>query len=117
VKVVVTPTATVTGRIIDSNGKPRAKQRVRVELAKGPYSVSPAHFAVSSVVTDDQGRFTYRDAPVGSAGELAAFHQKDGPDIMPFEVRGPRTVVAFEIRDLEPVEVPDLVVPADKTAK
>jgi len=117
VTVVVSQTGTVTGRVIDSNGKPWAKQRIRVELAKGPYSVSTAHFAVSALMTDDQGRFTYKDGPVGSAGEFSAFHQKDGPTIVPFQNRGPRTVVAFEIRDLEPVDVPDLVVPAEKTAK
>ena len=117
VKLVVSRTGTVTGRVMDSNGKPWARQRIRVELAKGPYSRLTAHFAVpSALMTDDQGRFTYRDGPVGSTGELSAFHQKDDPLNMPFQ-RGPRTVVEFEIRDLEPVEVPDLVIPAEKNAK
>ncbi len=38
VKVVLSPTATVTGRVIDSNGKPRANQRVGVRLASGSAS-------------------------------------------------------------------------------
>jgi hypothetical protein len=118
VTVVVSQTGTVTGRVSDSNGKPWAKQQLKVQLGKGPYSVSTAHFAVSTLMTDDQGRFAYKDGPVGSAGEFSAFHhQKDGPPIMRFQNPGPRTVVAFEIRDLEPVEVPDLVVPAEKSVK
>ena len=43
VKVVLSPTATVTGRVIDSNGKPRAKQRVGFVWPRGvgpPPSIS-----------------------------------------------------------------------------
>jgi hypothetical protein len=63
------------------------------------------------------GSLTYKDGPVGSAGEISAFHQKDGPLLAPFQNRPPRTVVAFEIRDLDPVEVPDLVIPAGRIAR
>jgi hypothetical protein len=115
-KVVVAPTGTIKGRVIDSGGKPVAKQRLRVQLAKGAYASSP-HFAVSVVMTDDQGQFTYRDAPVGSTGEIEAFHWKDDSTIVAFECRGPRTVVPFEVRDLDPIEVPDLVVPGEKLMK
>jgi beta-lactamase regulating signal transducer with metallopeptidase domain len=113
-KLIISQTGRVSGRVIDSNGTPVAKQRVGVQLANGRYSTSPAHFAVSVLVTDDQGRFTYTDGPVGSAGEFEVFHGKDDPMRVAFERRGPRTVVPFEVVDLEPVVVPDLVVPADK---
>ena len=112
-RVVVAKTGAVTGRVIDSNGKPLAKQRVRVQLASGPYATSPAHFAVSVLMTDDQGRFTYNDAPVGSTGEFEAFHEKIGAMRVALERRGPRTVVPFEVVDHDPVQVPDLVIPAN----
>jgi beta-lactamase regulating signal transducer with metallopeptidase domain len=116
VKLVLTRTATITGRVIDSNGQPWARQRVRVELAHGNFEFAPAHFAVSAVMTDDQGRFTYQDAPVGSSGEIGAYHRKDNPPLLTSEARGPRSVVSFEVRDLDPIQVPDLVVPAVKAA-
>ncbi len=68
-------------------------------------------------MTDDQGRFTYRDAPVGSSGEIAAYHQRDIPPLLTSLARGPRSVVTFEVRDLDPIQVPDLIVPAAKVAK
>ncbi len=37
VKLVLADTATITGRVIDSNGRPWARQRIRVELANGNY--------------------------------------------------------------------------------
>jgi beta-lactamase regulating signal transducer with metallopeptidase domain len=110
VKVVLSPTATVTGRVIDSNGKPRANQRVGVRLASG--SARRFEFPVSAVVTDEQGRFTYRDAPAGSTGEIVVAHQRE--DLF---VNGPRTVVSFEVRDLDPVQVSDVIVPSDKPEK
>ena len=116
-RLVVSPTATITGRIIDSNGQPWARQRVRVELAHGTYEFAPAHFAVSAVMTDDQGRYTYRDAPLGSSGEIAAYHRRDNPPLLTSQARGPRSVVAFEVRDLDPIQVPDLVVPVEKPQK
>ncbi len=115
-RVVVSPTGTVKGRVVDSSGKPRAKQRLRVQVARGAYASSP-HFAVSAVVTDEEGRFTYRDAPVGSTGEFEAFHEPVIRTSDGFDSRGPRTVVSFQVRDVDPIEVPDLVVPADKPAK
>ena len=63
-------------------------------------------------MTDDQGRFTYRDAPAGSTGEIVVAHQREG-----LFVNGPRTVVSFEVRDLDPIQVSDLIVPADKPEK
>jgi hypothetical protein len=116
-KLVLSRTAKITGRVIDSNGQPWARQRVRVELAQGNYEVAPAHFAVSAVMTDDQGRFTYQDAPVGSSGELSAYHRKDNPPLLTSEARGPRSVVSFQVRDLDAIQLPDLVVPAANQAK
>ncbi len=115
VKVLISPTGTVTGRIVDSSGKPRANQRVGVRLTSGR---SPHFdFSVSAVATDEQGRFTYKDGPVGSAGEFVAYHRNDPTAFGPRTDRGPRTVVQFEIRDINPIQVPDLVVPAESTAK
>ena len=110
VKVVLSPTATVTGRVIDSNGKPRGGQQVGVRLSSG--SARRFDFPVSAVMTDDQGRFTYKDAPPGSMGEFLVSHQKE---TLPNQ--GPHTAVPFEVRDVDPIKLPDLVVPADQPAK
>jgi hypothetical protein len=113
-RIVVARTGTVSGRVIDSSGKPLAKQRVRVQLARGPFARSPAHFDVSVLLTDDQGRFTYNDAPVGSTGEFEVFHERKDARLVALERRGPRTVVPFVVVDLNPVQVPDLVIPAGR---
>jgi beta-lactamase regulating signal transducer with metallopeptidase domain len=114
VKVLVSQTGTVTGRVVDSNGKARANQRIGVRLTNG--KSRHYEFNASSVVTDEQGRFTYKDGPVGSAGEFVAYHRNDPTTIGPLIDRGARarTVVQFEIRDLDPVQIADLVVPADR---
>ena len=57
-------------------------------------------------MTDEDGRFTYRDAPVGSTGEIEAFHETVTAPNEGFDRRGPRTVVPFEVRDLDPIERP-----------
>jgi beta-lactamase regulating signal transducer with metallopeptidase domain/protocatechuate 3,4-dioxygenase beta subunit len=110
VKVVLSPTATVTGRVIDSNGKPRAGQRVGVRLASG--SARRFEFPVSAVVTDHQGRFTYKDAPPGSTGEFVVTHERE--DLF---ASGPHTVVPFEVRDPDPIQVADLIVPPERPDK
>ncbi len=110
VKVVLSPTATVTGRVIDSNGKPRAGQRVGVRLTSG--SARRFEFPVSAVMADEQGRFAYRDAPPGSMGEIVVSHNREDRFM-----NGPRTVVPFEVRDRDPIQVPDVIVPAAKPEK
>ena len=91
VRLVLSPTATITGRVVDSHGQPWARQRVRVELAQGNFEFAPAHFAVSAVMTDDRGQYTYRDAPVGSSGEIAVYHQRDNPPLL--TSRGTRSAI------------------------
>jgi hypothetical protein len=114
-RVVVSRTGTIKGRVVSSDGNPRAKQRLRVQVARGTYASSP-HFAVTAVMTDDEGRFTYQDAPVGSTGEIEAFHEATKSTSVGFGNRGPRTVVSFEVRDVDPIQLPDIVVPAEKPA-
>jgi beta-lactamase regulating signal transducer with metallopeptidase domain/protocatechuate 3,4-dioxygenase beta subunit len=114
-RVVVSRTGTIRGRVVSSDGNPRAKQRLRVQVARGTYASSP-RFAVSAVVTDEEGRFTYQDAPVGSTGEIEAFHEATKSTSVGFGNRGPRTVVSFEVRDVDPIQLPDIVVPAEKPA-
>ena len=67
-------------------------------------------------MTDEEGRFTYQDAPVGSTGEIEAFHEAAKPTSVGFGNRGPRTVVSFEVRDVDPIQLPDIVVPVEKPA-
>ncbi len=108
-RVVISKAASVTGRVIDTQGKPRARSRVGVRL-------SPARDASSrfgfTIMCDEQGHFSLRWAPAGSEGELSAPHLKDANG----RLTRARTVMPFDVDDLEPVEVPDLVVPAEKAA-
>jgi len=62
------------------------------------------------LITDEQGRFRYSGAPVGSEGELSVLHRADN-------FLGARTAISFKVLDLNPVEVPDLVVPPSEPAK
>ena len=62
------------------------------------------------VTCDEQGGFTFKGAPAGSNGELSAPHDRDANG----RRTRVRTVMPFDVPDLDPVEVPDLVVPAQK---
>jgi beta-lactamase regulating signal transducer with metallopeptidase domain len=115
-RVLVSRTGTVSGRVVTSDGKPRAKQRLRVLVARYGDASSP-RFAVWAIVTDDQGRFTLEDAPVGSMGEIEAFHETTQPMSPGFASRGARTVLPFEVHDVDPIQLPDIVLPAEARAK
>jgi RNA polymerase sigma-70 factor (ECF subfamily) len=60
--------------------------------------------------TDEQGRFTVRGVTPGTTGEVWVYHESK---IRPSRAR---TVLAFEAPTLDPIELPDLVVPADQLA-
>ena len=75
VKLIVSKAATVTGRVIDTDGKPRARNRVGIWLA--PIDDYSTRFGVS-FLCDEQGRFTFKAAPPRSHGELSAPHDRDG---------------------------------------
>ena len=107
-KVIVSKAARITGRVIDTSGKSQARHRVIVEVATGP-SITSARFQIS-VACDEQGGFTFKGAPAGSNGELSAPHDRDADG----RRTRARTVMPFDVPDLDPVEVPDLVVPAQK---
>jgi Carboxypeptidase regulatory-like domain len=115
-RVVVSRTGPIRGRVVSADGKPRANERLRVQVARGTYASSP-HFAVSAVITDIEGRFTYQDAPLGSTGEIEVFHETREPTTVLLTSPGPRTVVPFEVRDVDPIQLPDIVVPAKARAK
>ncbi len=105
VTVTVAAAAKVTGRVIDPAGKPQAGRWVRIRLDSAPSFGRSGHLNMQ-MQTDDQGRFAFLGAPPRTEGEVFTFHAKDG---LP---TGARTVVRFEVLELEPVEVPDLVVPS-----
>ena len=110
-KLILSRSATVTGRVIDTNGKPQAWHRVGIRLANGPLHATSARFDIN-LRADEHGQFTFKGVPVRSEGELSAPHQ-DHRDSVGRTTKA-RTVIAFAVSDLEPVEVPDLVVPAEK---
>ncbi len=109
-KLVISKAAKITGRIIDTDGKPQARHRVGIRLS--PRDDSVTRFGIS-FMCDDQGRFTFKCAPVASEGELSAPHVKDASG----RLTRARTVMPFEVDGLDTVEVPDLVVPAEKAAR
>jgi beta-lactamase regulating signal transducer with metallopeptidase domain/protocatechuate 3,4-dioxygenase beta subunit len=115
-RVFVSRTATITGRVVTSDGKPHAKQRIRVQVARDQYAASP-RFAVWGIVTDEEGRFTFEDAPVRSVGEIEAFHGLTDPTRLGFDSSRARTVVPFEVHDVDPIQLPDIVLPAEKPVK
>ncbi len=111
VKVIVSQTTTVSGRVIDSDGKPLPRQRVGVALASGRLFFLKSLYFRFGINTDERGGFMVKGAPVGSVGELSVFHRRDVASTTP------RTAVKFEIPDLAPVEVPDLIVPPENPKK
>ncbi len=109
-KLVISKGAKVSGRIIDTDGKPQAKHRVGMRLS--PQNDSAIRFGIT-FMCDDQGRFTFPCAPPASEGELSAPHLKDARG----RLTRARTVMPFDVDGLETVEVPDLVVPAEKAGR
>jgi hypothetical protein len=109
-KLLISKAVSVTGRIVDTDGKPQSMHRIGMRI-------SPLHDQVSrfgiSFRCDDQGRFTFKCAPLASEGELSAPHMKDSSGRATYA----RTVMPFEVDGAETVEVPDLVVPAEKAVR
>ena len=108
-RLVISKGASVTGRIVDTDGKPQAMHRVGIRLS--PRQDYVTRFGIA-FRCDQEGRFTFKCAPIESEGELSAPHLKDSSGRATFA----RTVMPFEVDGPETVEVPDLVVPAEKGA-
>ncbi|WP_406697876.1 M56 family metallopeptidase [Singulisphaera sp. Ch08] len=104
VTVAVAPAARISGRVVDTDGKPQARKRV-VVLLNFDSDFARSHRYEEVARTDEQGRFSYQGVPAGTRGEVSAFHEKDG------RTTGARTVVPFRVDEPDQVEVPDLVVP------
>lgn len=103
VTIVVAPAAELTGRLLDPSGKPYERRRVLVNLKLAPSSDRPVE-RVLATVTDDAGRFTIRGVPVGSEGEVNAYH--GGTPINPVH-----TLMMFRVPSADRIELPDLIVP------
>jgi hypothetical protein len=111
VKVFVSASTTVSGRVVDSSGKPLPGRKVGVALAGGSTLYLKSMYFSYVTRTDDQGRFTLKGAPVGSKGHFSVSHQKDGSSTTP------STVVRFLVPELIPIQVPDLIVPSEKPVR
>jgi hypothetical protein len=109
-KVLIWKGASITGRIVDTDGKPQSMHRIGMRL-------SPLHdretYVGIAFRCDAQGRFAFPCAPLESEGELSAPHLKDSNG----KPTTARTVLQFEVEGPETVEVPDLVVPAERPAR
>ena len=110
VKLILAPAVKVSGRVVDTSGRPWANRWVEVKQDFGSDPAESAHWRFRTR-TDEQGRFSLAGVPVGTGGEFSAYHEKDG---RPTPVH---TTVPFRAPTLEPVEVPDLVIPAPEPAK
>jgi len=110
-KIIISRAASVSCRVIDTSGKPQARHRVVIEVATSPL-ITSARFQII-VTCDEQGSFTFKGAPAGSNGELSASHGKDANG----RLTRARTVIPFDVPDLDLVEVPDLVVPSQRPAR
>lgn len=111
VKVVVAPATTLSGRVVDSDGKPVAGHMVGVAFARdGGDFLKSLHHAFR-IDTDEQGRFVVKGVPVGAVGDITVYHRSDAIS------EPPRTAARFEALDLAPVEIPDLVVPVVRPRK
>ena len=62
VKVIVSPSTTVSGRVVDSSGKPLPGRMVGVALAGGSTLYLKSMYFSYATRTDDQGRFTLKGA-------------------------------------------------------
>jgi hypothetical protein len=105
VTLVVSKAPTITGRVIDSAGKPQSARYVGVRIDTGP-DVVRAGRRHGTLTTDEQGRYELSAVSVGSFVELSVSHQRDPAP------NAPATVVRLEVVDTDPVVIPDLIVPA-----
>lgn len=104
-RVVISRAVKATGRVVDGNANPLARQYVMVQLDFGSDPSKSAHFRIR-VNTDERGRFSW-NFPVGIEGEFSVAHMKGG------RPTGARTVVPFQVPTTENIEVTDLIVPAN----
>ena len=111
VKVVVAPATTLSGRVVDSDGKPVAGHMVGVAIARDRGDFHKTLYHGFGIDTDEQGRFLVKGVPVGAVGDITVYHRSDATS------QTPRTAARFEVPELVPVEMPDLVVPAARPKK
>jgi beta-lactamase regulating signal transducer with metallopeptidase domain/uncharacterized GH25 family protein len=104
----VAEAARVSGRVVDKLGKPVAGRRVQFRIHSGKDENSSAQ-VFRQLWTDEDGLYAFAGAVVGARGEASVSHPKSGSE------RGGRVeVTRFEVAGPDPVELPDLVVPASE---
>ena len=113
-KIVISKAASVSGRVVDADGRPQRRHRVTVmvRLTADPLDLGIDRVDIN-LVCDDQGGFNFRGAPAGCEGEVSASHDEDAG----FRGSRARSVLAFDVAELAPVELPDLVIPAQTDAQ
>ena len=76
-RIVVKPTATASGRLVDPSGDPIAHQKLRydIRVVLGPTTNSPFTWTFGgAATTDDQGRFTAKGLVVGEKYDVVVYH-------------------------------------------
>jgi beta-lactamase regulating signal transducer with metallopeptidase domain len=110
-RAVVAPATQVSGRVVDAGGKLLANAQVEMRLDSGPRTdYARPSGAIVRMRTDEQGRFSFPGVPPGTRGELSVHHSE------PLSPGRARTVITFQVPDTEPVQAPDLVIPATVAA-
>ena len=110
VRVVVSKSPRLTGRLIDTNGMGLPLRSATFVIYSGADPARSGHQRFG-LLPDEQGRFQILAAPVGSRVEiLRPFYPKKPGSITP------RIVANVLVPDANPIEMPDLIVPAEKPA-
>lgn len=130
VRLVISKPPMIRGRVIDSNGTPQTGRSLIFRIDSGSDEARSGH-QVFGTGTDDQGRFKVSGAPAGAYVEVSVLYRMRASAISraaravpearpspknPYSAT-PLIVVRLQIPDTEPVVIPDLIVPAEKTAK
>jgi hypothetical protein len=128
VRLVISKAPMISGRVINSNGTPQAGRSLIFRIDSGSDVARSGHQEFGTG-TDDQGRFKMSAAPVGSYVEVSVLYRMRASAISraaqaapaaqpsprnPYSAT-PRIVVRLQIFDTEPVVIPDLIVPAEKS--
>jgi hypothetical protein len=108
VRLVINKAPGITGRVIDSSGTPQAGLSMLYRIESG-LNIARSGRKDFGTQTDGRGQFRVSGVPVGSYVEVSVLYPRTPNSATP------RIVVRIQVSDTNPVVIPDLVVPAEKT--
>jgi len=106
-EIRVAAAASVTGRVLDKDGRPLASRRVRLGVTGGPGKFELRQLAWT-VHTDDKGRYTFTGLVPDSTGHIAIYQTND---VRRSKDRTQRPVILeFKVTGSEAIAIADVVV-------